>query len=123
MLPTQWNSPRSPARAGLRRLALLGLLVLSAGSLAGCSLWDSVTGGDSTEDKDAQYRERPSSRSMTTPGSDRGHNWQAAAKQFDEVDRQHPYSVWARRAMLMWAYCYYQANKYTDAISTADNYI
>jgi outer membrane assembly lipoprotein YfiO len=50
-------------------------------------------------------------------------NWENAAKQFDEVERQHPYSVWARRAMLMSAFCYYQANKYTDAISTADEYI
>ena len=50
-------------------------------------------------------------------------DWDDAAKQFDEVDRQHPYSVWARRAMLMSAFCSYQANKYGDAISTADQYI
>ena len=35
-----------------------------------------------------------------------------AAAQFNEVDRQHPYSVWARRAMLMSAFCSYQANNY-----------
>ena len=46
-----------------------------------------------------------------------------AAAQFNEVDRQHPYSVWARRAMLMSAFCSYQANKYDDAVSTADQYI
>ena len=28
---------------------------------------------------------------------------------FDEVERQHPYSVWARRAQLMSAFCYYAA--------------
>jgi outer membrane protein assembly factor BamD len=39
------------------------------------------------------------------------------------VDRQHPYSVWARRAMLMSAFCSYQANSYTAAIATADQYI
>ena len=50
-------------------------------------------------------------------------DWDGAAKQFDEVERQHPYSVWARRAMLMSAYCYYQANKYPDAIAAADSYI
>jgi outer membrane protein assembly factor BamD len=46
-----------------------------------------------------------------------------AARQFDEVERQHPYSVWARRAMLLSAFCYYQANKYPDAIAGADAYI
>ncbi|HEV7960641.1 MAG TPA: outer membrane protein assembly factor BamD, partial [Rhizomicrobium sp.] len=50
-------------------------------------------------------------------------DWENAGKQFDEVDRQHPYSVWARRAMLMSAFCSYQANKYSDAVSTADQYI
>ncbi len=51
-------------------------------------------------------------------------NWGDAAKQFDEVDRQHPYSVWARRAMLMSAFCSpYQDNQYDTAVSTADQYI
>lgn len=53
---------------------------------------------------------------------DRG-NWQQCAGGFDEVERQHPYSVWARRAILMSAYCYYQANKYTEAITAADRFI
>src|SRR6266581_3134184 len=46
-------------------------------------------------------------------------NWAQCAQAFDEVERQHPYSVWARRAILMSAYCYYQANKYTEAITAA----
>ena len=33
--------------------------------------------------------------------------YQAAAYEFDEVERQHPYSPWARRSMLMSAYTYY----------------
>jgi outer membrane protein assembly factor BamD len=49
--------------------------------------------------------------------------WTEAAKQFDEVERQHPYSVWARRAMLMSAYCYYQSNKFDEANEAADRFI
>jgi outer membrane protein assembly factor BamD len=45
-----------------------------------------------------------------------------AAEIFDEVERQYPYSIWARRAMLMAAYCYYQTNKYDDAILAAQRY-
>ncbi len=50
-------------------------------------------------------------------------NWVPCAQGFDEVERQHPYSVWARRAILMSAFCYYQANKYTDSIQAADRFI
>ncbi|WP_290812826.1 outer membrane protein assembly factor BamD [Ferrovibrio sp.] len=49
--------------------------------------------------------------------------WEAAAKGFDEVERQHPYSVWANKAQLMAAYSYYQKNMYTDAISAAERFI
>jgi outer membrane protein assembly factor BamD len=45
-------------------------------------------------------------------------DYDQAAKLFDEVERQHPYSIWARRAQLMSAFNYYLAHKYNDAIST-----
>ena len=50
-------------------------------------------------------------------------NWLEAGRQFDEVERQHPYSVWARRAVLMSAYCYYQGNRYDEAIDAATRFI
>ena len=46
-----------------------------------------------------------------------------AAKLFDEVERQHPYSVWARRAQLMSAFSYYMAQQYTDSISSAQRFV
>jgi outer membrane protein assembly factor BamD len=46
-----------------------------------------------------------------------------AAKRFEEVDRQHPYSDWARRSLIMSAYTYYQAGKYEESITTARRYI
>jgi outer membrane protein assembly factor BamD len=50
-------------------------------------------------------------------------DYEQAAKLFDEVERQHPYSVWARRAQLMSAFNYYLARKYTDAISSAQRFL
>jgi outer membrane protein assembly factor BamD len=47
----------------------------------------------------------------------------AAAKKFDDVDRQQPYSEWARRSLVMSAYAYYQAGQYDDAIATAQRYV
>ncbi len=46
-----------------------------------------------------------------------------AAKLFDEVERQHPYSAWATKAQLMAAYSYYQDNNYDDAIISLDRFI
>ncbi|MDO8605300.1 MAG: outer membrane protein assembly factor BamD [Phaeospirillum sp.] len=46
-----------------------------------------------------------------------------AAQAFDEVDRQHPYSVWATKAQLMGAYALYERNKYDDAIIGLDRFI
>lgn len=74
--------------------------------------------------KDAPYVERPVeelyNRAMDAMASS---EWEAAAKGFDEVERQHPYSVWANKAQLMAAYAYYQKNMYTDAISSAERFI
>lgn len=48
---------------------------------------------------------------------------QQAATQFEEVERQHPYSVWATKAQLMTAYSSYQNGDYGDAIIALDRYI
>jgi outer membrane protein assembly factor BamD len=49
--------------------------------------------------------------------------WIFAGIQFSEVERQHPYSVWARRSLLMASFSFYMANRYPDAIQTADTFI
>jgi outer membrane protein assembly factor BamD len=49
--------------------------------------------------------------------------YNAAAKEFDEVERQHPYSKWAIKAQLMSAFAYYEDNKYDDAVIALDRYI
>lgn len=46
-----------------------------------------------------------------------------AAAAFDEVERQHPYSVWARRAQLMSAYAHYSAGAYDDSILAAERFL
>ena len=40
----------------------------------------------------------------------------AATKKFEEVDRQHPYSDWARKSLLMSAYAYYESGDYDECI-------
>jgi len=105
-------------RSGHIRGLALAIAAVAGLALSGCS----DTGGK--DDKDAAYVERPVEQIYADAWKQiNNRNWEDAAKQFDEVERQHPYSIWARRAMLMSAFCYYQANKYTDATNTADQYI
>jgi len=120
MIPLKHNPIAArPAGRGAWRPALLAVS-LSCLMLSACSIFDK-SGGDDT---DAKYVERPVEQIYNDAWKRiREHNWIEAAKQFDEVERQHPYSIWARRAMLMSAFCYYEGNKYTDAINTADQYI
>ncbi|HYM03721.1 MAG TPA: outer membrane protein assembly factor BamD [Stellaceae bacterium] len=49
--------------------------------------------------------------------------YEKAAKAFEEVERQHPYSVWATKAQLMTAYSFYEAGKYDESIAAADRFI
>jgi len=53
---------------------------------------------------------------------DRGEPKVAAAL-FDEVERQHPYSPWARRAQLMSAFSYYVSADYNKSIQSAQRFL
>ena len=108
------------------RPALFVLVLGTSLGLSGCETVGKWFGSNDapTDAKDAEYVERPIDQIYADAWKKiRSEEWEDAAKQFDEVERQHPYSIWARRAMLMSAFCYYQANKYTDAINTAEQYI
>jgi len=50
-------------------------------------------------------------------------NYTQAAKTFDQVESQHPYSVWATKSQLMQVYAYYENGNYSDAILAADRFI
>jgi outer membrane protein assembly factor BamD len=50
-------------------------------------------------------------------------NYKDANKKFAEVERQHPYSKWATKAILMQAFANYQRNSYDDAINAGKRFI
>jgi outer membrane protein assembly factor BamD len=50
-------------------------------------------------------------------------NYEKAAKGFAEVERQHPYSVWATKSQLMAAYALYQGSRYDESIGAAERFI
>ena len=111
--------------ARLKPVLRATLLATGLALLAGCSLFGGKDDETNNANKDAaNYRERTVEQIYADGW--RAINagaWDICAAQFNEVDRQHPYSVWARRAMLISAFCSYQANAYPQAIATAENYI
>ena len=96
----------------IRVLPLL-LVVIGPVLVAGCA--------DSNKDV---YVERPVEVLYNNAMDDLiDENFTKSAKEFDEVERQHPYSVWASKAQLMAAFAHYQHNKFDDAISAIDRFI
>ena len=79
-------------------------------------------GGKKASDTAYVARDVSSLYSAAKKTMDQG-DYEQAAKLFDEVERQHPYSVWARRAQLMSAFNYYLARKYTESISSAQRFM
>ena len=75
-------------------------------------------------DLENQYVERPVETIYNSAHEELAlGNYILATQEFDEVERQHPYSLWARRAMVMASYSYYLQNKYDEAIATARRFL
>ena len=97
---------------------LVALLTAFAVGTSGCAVLKKK------HKTDLSYVERPVDVLYAT-GADRldHHRWAEAIDYFREVERQHPYSEWARRAILMTAYAHYEDGDYSDAIGDADRFI
>jgi len=108
-----------PVRAGRRRFAHALALVLLAASLGACSNGlDLFAKQEAPPDEaaDRLYNEGLYLLNVR-------HDPKEAAKRFEEVDRQHPYSEWARKALIMTSYSYYTAGDYDDCVTAAQRYI
>jgi outer membrane protein assembly factor BamD len=108
------GSARSDHR--LHALAAAVALALFTAPMMGCSLFH----------KDEDYVPDTPADKLYNEGlfllNDK-QEYKEAAKKFDEVDRQNPYSDWARKALLMSAYAYYESAQYDECINSAKRYI
>jgi len=109
-LPTS----KSRRRRGSPTRALL--VVLAAAVLSACAWFG---------EKDLPLSDDPADR-LYNEGLfllNTKHDFKAAAKKFEEVDRQHPYSEWARKSLIMSAYAYYEGRQFDEAITSAKRYV
>jgi len=93
---------------------------MASTSLTACSI---LGGGDKKKEQLA-YVERPA-ETIYNEAFNRleQRKWAEAVQLFDEVERQHPYSEWARRAMLMSAFANYESSNYEETIAGAERFI
>jgi len=95
--------------------ALKGLALLAvAATLAGCA--------GAGEAARALNPDSPSKMFADADALQSRGKFEDAAKKFEDVDREHPYSPEARRAIVMAAYAYYKAGKLPEAIASAQRY-
>jgi len=94
----------------------LAIAVALLAPLAGCA-----TGGNKADTKYVA-RDVDTLYNAAKDRLDRG-QYKLAAALFDEVERQHPYSVWARRSQLMSAFSYYLAREYPDSVKSAQRFL
>ena len=129
-LADQRPFPRSRLGRFGRPLRLALWLAVLAIPASGCSsfseTWDSTKESVSKVfSKDETFVEEPAEK-LYNQGLflvNEKHDPKEAAKKFEEVDRQHPYSDLARKSLLMSAYAYYQANEYDSCIGAATRYV
>jgi outer membrane protein assembly factor BamD len=116
--PARHKAPRRGLPAMPARIACL---VLLASLLAGCGSF-AWFGGKKTEavveNNDPPNVIYGKAEQLVDKGK-----YADAARAYEEVDINHPYSQEARRAILMASYAYYKAGKYDDAIVSADRYL
>ncbi|WEK47224.1 MAG: outer membrane protein assembly factor BamD [Candidatus Andeanibacterium colombiense] len=107
---------RRSARSFARPL-ILGAAAVAISLTAGC-------GGNKGGQKDTAYvaRDVESLYSAAKQRLDRG-DYKIAAALFDEVERQHPYSPWARRAQLMSAFSYYVGRDYNKSVQASQRFL
>lgn len=115
-----WSLRSNRAHRRLHMLARIAALALLAMPLGACDTLNGLfaqkdeLGPDEPADK--LYNE--GLFLLNNKGDPKG-----AAKKFEEVDRQHPYSEWARKSLIMSAYAYYTAGSYDDCINAAKRYV
>lgn len=96
-------------------------LILALTALAGCDTMKTIFG---TGYEEQEKVERPVEEIYNNAMDLLQTGWyETAAKEFDEVERLYPYSVWATRAQLMAGYSHYKNSRYDDAIISLDRFI
>jgi outer membrane protein assembly factor BamD len=104
-----------PVRAALLALSVLAAPMVLSGCMSSEDDIDLATYVEQTEPADVLYNQ-----GLANLNAGR---LKEASRKFDAVDRQHPYSEWARKSMVMGAFANYRQGNYDEAINAAKRYV
>jgi len=106
-----------------RKILMSAALLASASLLSGCAALG-LGGGGAKPGSNTRYvaRDVNTLYNAAKEKMDK-EQYEVAAALFDEVERQHPYSPWARRAQLMSAFNYYMAQKYNESVQSSRRFL
>ena len=104
-----------PVRTAFLAVSLLGFPLLVSGCMTGEADVDLATYVEETEPADALYNQ-----GLANLNAGR---LKEASRKFDAVDRQHPYSEFARKSMVMGAFTNYRLGNYEEAITAGQRYV
>ena len=106
---------KQPARAAFVALSVLSAPLLLSACMSSEKDLDLSTYVEQTEPADVLYNQ-----GLANLNSGR---LKEASRKFDAVDRQHPYSEYARKSMVMGAFANYRQGNYDDSINSAKRYL
>jgi outer membrane protein assembly factor BamD len=104
---------RGLLKTGLKASVALALIL----SLSACASWRNRNNDTPIEEMEAQPIFQQAEAEMEAGNPD------DAAALFLEVERLHPYSDWARRALIMATYAYHQDRDYENSRATAQRFL
>jgi outer membrane protein assembly factor BamD len=101
--------------AGFKRGASRLGCAFAIAILAGCASSSDLTSSINSDTPEKMYADADA---LMNKGS-----FSDAAAKFEDLDRSHPYSPEARRAIVLAAYAYYKGGKTPEAVASAERYV
>jgi outer membrane protein assembly factor BamD len=118
--------PFAKVYSGLTGVAGRALIIGACGIvLAGCDTLSSINPFDKSETYKPEIVADVPAEQIYNDGLARiqKRDFEGAAKKFNSLDRQYPYSEWSRKGMIMEAYANYEGGLYDEAITASKRYL
>lgn len=128
-MPSHSVAPRGEAfskeRPLKRHFAILFGISSVAALLSGCDTLSSINPFDTTEKYKTEIVPEVPAEKLYNEGLARvkSGDYEGAGKRFADLDKQHPFSNWSQKGLLMTAYSNFEAKSYDDAATAAKRYL
>lgn len=124
MRADRFSTSQFPSRWVSRALRT-GVLMVALLPLGACDTVQSLNPFDKAEVYKPEVKETIPAEQLYNEGLafvDKK-EYEGAAKRFNELDKQYPFSTWSQRALVMQTFANFEARNYDEAIATGKRYL